>query len=210
MICPCIDFFRGVGYNYSNKLEKGGVQKMKRVSVITKNRFLFQKIRLELSECEVTLGESDGKCDVRLVDLDTAEPIDDAISMSRYGACDVSLPFALGTLNKIIEEGEGDKTLLSLDFAARCANLYGEKIRLTDVEFSLLSLLYAAGGEYVGRREILRKVWNNACDEGVINVYIHYLREKLEVGGEKIILSSRKLGYAVNSKFLKGEKVCSE
>jgi DNA-binding response OmpR family regulator len=39
--------------------------------------------------------------------------------------------------------------------------------------------------------------------EGLINVYVHYLREKLEVGGEKIINSSRKNGYAIDEKFIK-------
>ena len=35
-----------------------------------------------------------------------------------------------------------------------------------------------------------------------MNVYIHYLREKLEADGEKIILSSRSHGYKIDEKYL--------
>ena len=52
------------------------------------------------------------------------------------------------------------------------------------------------------REEILSTVWGGEADSGVINVYIHYLREKLEVCGEKIILSSRKCGYKIDEKYL--------
>ena len=41
-----------------------------------------------------------------------------------------------------------------------------------------------------------------AADEKTVNVYIHYLREKLESGGEKIIISSRNMGYKIDSKYL--------
>ena len=47
------------------------------------------------------------------------------------------------------------------------------------------------------------------ADEGVLNVYVHYLREKLERGGEKIIISSRGLGYKIDEKYLQtGGTVC--
>ena len=49
----------------------------------------------------------------------------------------------------------------------------------------------------------MKTVWGDGADGGVLNVYIHYLREKLEAGGEKIILSSRKQGYKIVEKYLK-------
>ena len=39
----------------------------------------------------------------------------------------------------------------------------------------------------------------------MINVYIHYLREKLELCGEKIIIASREAGYRIDKRFLGGE-----
>jgi DNA-binding response OmpR family regulator len=46
----------------------------------------------------------------------------------------------------------------------------------------------------------------------VLNVYVHYLREKLE-DGKKIIISSRKLGYKIDERYLtpddrNGDKKC--
>ena len=67
----------------------------------------------------------------------------------------------------------------------------------------LLALLLAKDG-YTSREEIAKKVWGDASD-GLINIYVHYLREKLEIGGEKIILSSRKGGYRIDKKYLGGE-----
>ena len=68
-----------------------------------------------------------------------------------------------------------------------------------------MSVIYGAGGEFISREEILERVWKNSADSGVINVYVHYLREKLERHGEKIILSSRKGGYRIDEKYLGGE-----
>ena len=57
-------------------------------------------------------------------------------------------------------------------------------------------------GEYVSREELLSRIWQNKTDKGILNVYIHYLREKLEKGGERIIISSRNLGYKINEVFI--------
>ena len=89
----------------------------------------------------------------------------------------------------------------------RLAYLDGKEIKLTEVEASLLGRLISASGEFVSRGELLRGVWGDSADGGVLNVYIHYLREKLEVCGEKIILSSRSAGYGIDKKYLtRGEK----
>ena len=86
----------------------------------------------------------------------------------------------------------------------KCVLLFGEKIKLTELEYALFSLLYKRQS-FVSREEILASVWHGEADGGIINVYVHYLREKLEKGGEKIILSSRKLGYGISENFLGGK-----
>ena len=87
----------------------------------------------------------------------------------------------------------------------RVARLDARTIKLTEVEGRLLRLLVDGGGEFVSREELAKKVWGENADGGVLNVYIHYLREKLEAGGEKIILSSRKGGYRIDERFLGGK-----
>jgi len=98
----------------------------------------------------------------------------------------------------------GSRARLTLDKASRLATLDREDIKLTEVEARLLDCLLSAGGEYVDRATLTSSVWGEGANEGVLNVYIHYLREKLEARGEKIILSSRKLGYKIDAKYLEG------
>ena len=173
----------------------------RRVLILTKDEYLLQKIRLELdedAEC-VTSGESD----IVLQDIDTTEKVHHgAITMSRKAECDISLPFRLGQLREHILP----KEVKALELGDKCAMLDGRAVRLTEVEFSLLSAIYSRNGAYVKREELLREVWGGNADNGVINVYVHYLREKLEAGGERVILASRGEGYKINDKFLGGRR----
>ncbi len=181
---------------------------MKRIAVITNDVYLFQKIKLDApADTEVLHGKLSG-ADIILVDTDSgiAAP-DGAVTMSRRGGADIKIPFALGTVAALTEKETFP--LLTLNKGERCAYLRGERIRLTEVEFSLLSALTRRGGEYAERTDILREVWGDGTDAGIINVYVHYLREKLESHGEKIIISSRKCGYKIDKKYV-GDSVCSE
>ncbi len=56
------------------------------------------------------------------------------------------------------------------------------EIRLTPREFSLLEYLMRHCGEVVSKAEILRDVWdpNFDGDDNVIEVYIRYLRNKID------------------------------
>lgn len=182
-------------------MKRGGIK----ICVYTSDAYLFQKIKLDAPEgCEVLRidAEDKGTGDVYLCDIDTGVKIDGALTMSRREEADITLPFALGTISRIVNKNESGLKILKDE---KCAVLRGERIKLTDVEFALFSLLYENGGNYVSREEVLKNVWNGEADGGIINVYIHYLREKLEKHGEKIILSSRKNGYCIDEKFLVGD-----
>ncbi len=182
---------------------------MHTVEVYTADRYLFQKIRLILQEsASVTLGDCGAPDPIRIVDIDTAGRFPDGnfISMSRTQKdADIAIPFSIDLLHRLLSEAKED-TPLSLSPGERSVYLRGEKIRLTEVEYNLMSALYQAGGEYTGREELMRLVWDTYTDPGILNVYIHYLREKLEVCGEKIILSSRKCGYKISEKYIGGGK----
>ena len=120
--------------------------------------------------------------------------------MSRTENCELSLPFTEGRLLRAVST---DATAAPITLTNRCAYLHGKEIKLTEVEYSLLSLLLSRGG-FVSREELIRAVWGEGADGGVLNVYVHYLREKLEFFGEKIIISSRGLGYKIDEKYLAG------
>ncbi len=176
---------------------------MKRVAIVTENGYLLGKIRLALAERSDVLISSLGECDICLWDSDTSGKAPaSAIVMSRALPCELPMPFSYRELFSAIDGKVS--ALLSVDREARVCTLRGERIKLTELEAELLSLLVSAGGEFVSRERILSLIWGNDADMGIINVYIHYLREKLE-RGEKVILASRGKGYRIDEKYLGGK-----
>lgn len=114
---------------------------------------------------------------------------------------ELSLPLSLPKIKERVRQRNSSVgRRLLIDGENSFAMLDGEKIKLTDTEERLLSLLLTAE-DYVSRSEILDKVFHGNENGGLINVYIHYLREKLEKRGERIILSSRNLGYKIDERF---------
>lgn len=200
-----IDIFKRMRYNYSNKLEiiERGAH-MKRVYILTEDVMLYQKIKLELlGVCECTRCEDYREgADVYLVDAD-CERFGGAVglTMSRKGECDISLPFPIGSLKARLTRGEEGMTV-------RCegttVTLGTNAVKLTEVEFALFSALYRRGGESATREELIREVWGEGADGGVLNVYVHYLRSKLERGGERVILATRGKGYRINKEYIGG------
>ena len=169
----------------------------RRVGVVCESDFLFQKIYLILKPHTTVLRGDDG--DICLWDLRMGDAPSGArsyVTLGRGG--DIPIPFDDESLLSVLDGNSG----APLRLGDRCAILRGREIRLTDVEFNTLSVLFTAGGSFVSRDEIVGAVWGDGVDGGVLNVYIHYLREKLEGEGEKIIISSRKLGYKIDEKYL--------
>ena len=175
---------------------------MRKIRVMTNDPYLWQKIYLILKkEYEPIRAEAVGD-DVTLVDIDAYPNEAGGIRMSREVECELSIPFSDEMLFAAI--GGDDKRAARLTLDGRTAHLDGEDIRLTEVEAALLSRLMREGGGFVERSVLLSDVWGEDADGGIINVYVHYLREKLEKRGEKIILSSRSHGYKISEKYLMG------
>ena len=177
-----------------------------RVLVISRDRYLKRKIELELGrDADVIYDGTDG-ADAVIFDVDSGENLPDfegkTVKLSRdtTGKGIYLLPLPIGEIRRLVLE-ERTTPSLTVSESSRVAYLRGKSIKLTTHEYALLSLLIANGGSYITREEIAREVWGGASDT-LINVYVHYLREKLETDGEKIILSSRKYGYKINEKYV--------
>lgn len=87
---------------------------------------------------------------------------------------------------------------LSLDFAKNKVERAGEVIELSSKEFNLLKTLLEDKHKVVHRNKILHKVWNTRQDTytNVIDVYISYLRSKIDAGHEpKLIHTIKGRGY---------------
>ena len=76
----------------------------------------------------------------------------------------------------------------------------GGEVRLSETEFRLYLCLYEAKGEPLTRETLHKAVWNGEGDDGIVNVYIHYLRSKLETAGTRLISAVRGKGYALVGK----------
>jgi len=75
----------------------------------------------------------------------------------------------------------------------------GRRIELSNKEFELLELLASNPGKVFSRFEIEEKVWPGyQGGSNVVDVYIGYLRKKLEAGGERrLIHTVRGVGYVL-------------
>ncbi len=71
-------------------------------------------------------------------------------------------------------------------------------ISLSPKEYQLLSLLYKNRGRLVSRKDVIEAIWGKDYNDknNVDNVYINYLRKKLELPfGKKLIYTVRNKGY---------------
>ena len=172
----------------------------RKIGVITADDYLYQKIYLMLLDNPTLCASRDTEgADFILceggMEIRSEHPI---YTMSRTGDADLKIPFTDDELISLFADRKDSPELI---LGHRAVFLHGKEIKLTEVEFSLLSLLYSRR-DYVSREELIRSIWGEGADGGVLNVYVHYLREKLEFEGEKIILSSRKQGYRIDEKYL--------
>jgi DNA-binding response OmpR family regulator len=100
-------------------------------------------------------------------------------------------PNRLGTVLRVED--------LELDRAERVVRRAGRRIDLTPHEFALLDYLMRNAGRCVTRAMIIEHVWNFSLDTvttNVVDVYINYLRSKVDQGFEnKLIHTVRSVGY---------------
>jgi DNA-binding response OmpR family regulator len=100
-----------------------------------------------------------------------------------------------GELNQLLRVGE-----LELDLMAHTVRRGDRQIECTNREFALLEFLAQAAPKPVTRTAIVEHVWDQHFDGGtnVINVYINYLRGKLDRPGEpSLIRTVRGVGFAL-------------
>ena len=89
---------------------------------------------------------------------------------------------------------------LSLDPATRDVRRSTRVFDLTPTEFDLLSLFLHHPNQVLERGQILSNVWgyNFVGDDNIIEVYVGYLRKKMEADGEpRLIQTVRGVGYVL-------------
>ena len=89
-----------------------------------------------------------------------------------------------------------------MDPVARAVSWNGEAVELSPREFALLHALASRPDTAVAKDELLRLVWGDeqAASRNVVEVYVGYVRRKLDaVGAGHVLRTVRGYGYIVGS-----------
>ena len=89
--------------------------------------------------------------------------------------------------------------VLELDTAARTVRRGGRDIDLSDTEFRLLRLLMRHARTVLPKSEILQQVWEYefAGQANIVELYISYVRKKIEADMPRMIHTVRGAGYVL-------------
>ena len=143
--------------------------------------------------------------------LTARDTVSDRVAGLDAGADDYLIkPFALEELSARLrvltrsQFGAGDSRLvagdLTLDTGTRRVKRGGAEIALSAREYALLEYLMHNKGIVLSREKIENHVWNFDYEGGtnVVDVYIRYLRKKIDDGHErKLIHTVRGMGYVL-------------
>ena len=154
--------------------------------------------------------------DVPVIFLTARDAVDDRIHGLTAGGDDyVTKPFSLeelvarlrglmrragtataGGSDPILRVGE-----LSLNEDSHEVERAGTEIELTATEFELLRFLMRNQRRVVSKAQILDRVWNYDFGgrSSVVELYISYLRKKIDAGREPLIHTVRGVGYMIKA-----------
>jgi DNA-binding response OmpR family regulator len=91
---------------------------------------------------------------------------------------------------------------LTIDFRGHRVDREGQPIELSPREFAMLETLARNRGLVLSRDQLLERVWGYGADPqgNVVDLYVHYLRRKLDPRGEDaqpLIRTVRGAGYTI-------------
>ena len=143
-----------------------------------------------------------------------AEEIDKVLGLE-LGADDyITKPFSMREFRsrvkavlrraELARDGDGGQESLEdgdlrIDFDKRAVTIRDEAVRLTYVEFEILTALARSPGRVFSRSQLLDRVWGDSAyrDPRTVDVHIRHLREKLERDPKtpELLLTVRGVGY---------------
>jgi DNA-binding response OmpR family regulator len=149
--------------------------------------------------------------DVPVCILSARDEVDDRVAGLQAGADDYLVkPFAIAELTARLhallrrrgEPGPGPLLVgdLVVDPRRHVATRAGRDMELTRREFDLLEVFARHQGQVLSRDQLLRLVWGYASDveTNVVDVFVGYLRRKLEAAGEpRALRTVRGVGWVL-------------
>jgi len=167
----------------------------------------------DLDGLEVLAALRDAGDDVPVCVLSARDEVEDRVRGLQAGADDyIVKPFAIeevtARLQALMRRRPVDADVaitvgdIRVDPRSHVA-LRGERaLALTRREFDLLHLFLRNPGEVIERSRMLEEVWGYTFDPGtnIIDVFVGYLRRKLEAGGEERVLHTvRGVGFILRT-----------
>jgi two-component system OmpR family response regulator len=151
--------------------------------------------------------------DVPVLFLTARDAVEDRIAGLTAGGDDyVTKPFSLeevvarlrGLMRRTATVTRADETLLvvgdlTLDEDSREVRRAGDLITLTATEYELLRYLMRNPRRVLSKAQILDRVWNYdfGGQANVVELYISYLRKKIDAGRDPMIHTMRGAGYVL-------------
>ena len=188
-------------------------------------RDFFRENTAQLLLLDINLGNSSGfelckelreKTEIPILFVSARTSDDDKIVALNIGGDDyVQKPYSLSVLLakvKVVLKryGKSEKQQysdgwLEVDFDARQVIAGGELVKLTSLEFKLLSYLIRNENRVISKQELFEEVWEDkVTGDGTLNVHIRKIREAIErePGNPEYIITVWGDGY----KFAGGKK----
>ena len=143
--------------------------------------------------------------------LTARDAVQDRVAGLDAGADDYLVkPFALAELHArlraLVRRGSSERPVvlavgsLVLDPVTREVRRCGEPLELSPREHALLQELMRHAGEVLSRTHLLEHVWEDAGDSNVVDVYVRYLRNKIDRPyGLDTLQTVRGVGYRLTT-----------
>jgi len=169
----------------------------------------------DLNGLEVMRRMRDDSPDTPILFLTAKDAVEDRIAGLTAGGDDyVTKPFSLeevvarlrSLMRRAAAAAHVDTSVLSLgdlvlDDDSREVTRAGDQINLTATEFELLRYLMRNPRRVLSKAQILDRVWNYdfGGQANVVEIYISYLRKKIDAGREPMIHTLRGAGYMIRA-----------
>jgi len=155
--------------------------------------FIELELHCAFSAITVALEEKIGPIDHRTNEDDVRGPFTLEQLLARMRSL-------LGRMSNLQERRQLVARDIILDMDGRIVKRDNEPIGLTKREFEILAVLMKNRGRVMTREMLLESIWgyDSEVDIKVVDVYVSYLRNKIDVTGQSsIIQTMRGLGYVI-------------
>jgi len=203
--------------HYTTDIAYDGEEALEKIEINSYDVIILDIMIPKINGIEVCRKIRENKIDTPVIMLTAKDSIDDRVKGLDAGADDyLTKPFAFGELvarirallrrEKMVKPTKLEIGDLVLDPQNHEVHRGGKEIPLSNKEYKLLDYMMRRPGNVCTRTMIGEHIWgyNFADDSNVIDVYISYLRKKIDSGFKTRLLHTvRDVGYKIQDKSIK-------